>query len=442
MSVQFKNTTLSLSELFNYHKNNPDNSLSALIIKSNNNGSDTSGMKASWLSGGEIQIPCYTIILLLSVVGNLLVISTLVQNRRMRTITNVFLLNLAISDILLGVLCMPVTLVGTLLRHFIFGEFLCKLIPFLQATSVAVSSWTLVAISCERYYAICHPLRSRTWQTLSHAYKIIALIWIGSFFCMSPIAALSQLIPTSKGLRKCREYWPEDGIIYERTYNILLDLILLVIPLFVLCAAYILITRTLYTSIKNENLLKNSIGVSYQQQSDGHDKINHYDAVQRNKIYPDSRSINLLQHQSTDQWKEVNLKEQPASLFMKKEQSILRKSNLAKNLENKRRVVKMLFVLVLEFFICWTPLYVINTITLFNPTVIYQNVGYTTISFFQLLAYSSSCCNPITYCFMNAGFRKAFLHTFIGIHGAGKCWRSSSKTIDLALESPKIYLKH
>jgi 7 transmembrane receptor (rhodopsin family) len=72
----------------------------------------------------------------------------------------------------------------------------------------------------------------------------------------------------------------------------------------------------------------------------------------------------------------------------------------------------MLFVVVLEFFICWTPLYVINTITLFDQRIVYQNLGYTAISFFQLLAYSSSCCNPITYCFMNVGFRKAFLNLF------------------------------
>ncbi|XP_037809229.1 uncharacterized protein LOC119601998, partial [Lucilia sericata] len=143
-------------------------------------------------------ILCYSVILLCAIVGNLLVISTLVQNRRMRTITNVFLLNLAISDILLGVLCMPVTLVGTLLRHFIFGEFFCKLIQFSQAASVAVSSWTLVAISCERYYAICHPLRSRRWQTRSHAYKIIVCIWCGSMLCMLPIAMFSQLMPTSR----------------------------------------------------------------------------------------------------------------------------------------------------------------------------------------------------------------------------------------------------
>ncbi|KAH8267032.1 hypothetical protein KR018_001911, partial [Drosophila ironensis] len=201
-------------------------------------------------------VPCYSAILLCAVVGNLLVVLTLVQNRRMRTITNVFLLNLAISDILLGVFCMPVTLVGTLLRHFIFGEVLCKLIQFAQAASVAVSSWTLVAISCERYYAICHPLRSRTWQTINHANKIIAIIWMGSLLCMTPIAAFSQLMPTSRpGLRKCREQWPADSLNYERAYNLFLDLALLVLPLMALSFTYLFITRTLYVSMRNERAM-------------------------------------------------------------------------------------------------------------------------------------------------------------------------------------------
>lgn len=89
-----------------------------------------------------------------------------------------------------------------------------------------------------------------------------------------------------------------------------------------------------------------------------------------------------------------------------------RRTNAEKSLQNKKRVIQMLFVVVLEFFICWTPLYVINTIALFNPPLIYHNLGYTYITFCQLLAYSSSCCNPITYCFMNRGFRKSFLNLF------------------------------
>lgn len=93
-------------------------------------------------------------------------------------------------------------------------------------------------------------------------------------------------------------------------------------------------------------------------------------------------------------------------------QSTLRKTNAERSLIKKKRIIKMLVAVVLEFFICWTPLYVINTIVLFDASMIYNYLGYTGISFFQLLAFTSSCCNPITYCFMNRGFRKSFVHLF------------------------------
>ncbi|XP_070853482.1 cholecystokinin receptor type A [Drosophila suzukii] len=465
-------------------------------------------------------VPCYSAILLCAVVGNLLVVLTLVQNRRMRTITNVFLLNLAISDILLGVFCMPVTLVGTLLRHFIFGELLCKLIQFAQAASVAVSSWTLVAISCERYYAICHPLRSRTWQTINHANKIIAIIWLGSLVCMTPIAAFSQLMPTSRpGLRKCREQWPADSLNYERAYNLFLDLALLVLPLLALSFTYLFITRTLYVSMRNERAMNfGSSGPDvtsasaagpgsqrrvngghcqsldpivthqhnpHQQQQQHHSQSYYYadythcgskrrligggvPCEGRRHLYcMRSASVKSLRHQqinggggtaavtgtgNADCCSRVyRMRHQMQSQqqgYMSDNESRrkslsqpslriteagLRRSNESKSLESKKRVVKMLFVLVLEFFICWTPLYVINTMTMLLGPAVYEYVDYTAISFLQLLAYSSSCCNPITYCFMNASFRRAFVDTFKGMRVCERLcapccfWRRRSK---------------
>jgi hypothetical protein len=83
-----------------------------------------------------ITLPFYTLIFLLSIVGNLLVIITLIQNKRMRTVTNVFLLNLSISDLLLAVFCMPFTIVPVMLKNFIFGATICILIRYLQSKSL------------------------------------------------------------------------------------------------------------------------------------------------------------------------------------------------------------------------------------------------------------------------------------------------------------------
>lgn len=80
----------------------------------------------------EITIPLYAAIFLLSVIGNVLVIVTLIQNRRMRTVTNIFLLNLSLSDVLLAVFCMPFTLIPIFSRNFVFGAAMCVMIRYLQ----------------------------------------------------------------------------------------------------------------------------------------------------------------------------------------------------------------------------------------------------------------------------------------------------------------------
>lgn len=55
-----------------------------------------------------------------------------VQQRSMRSVTNIYLLNLALSDLLLSVVCMPPTLVSSLVYCWVFGDLLCKLLAYLQ----------------------------------------------------------------------------------------------------------------------------------------------------------------------------------------------------------------------------------------------------------------------------------------------------------------------
>lgn len=60
-------------------------------------------------------IVAYVLIFLLCMVGNALVCFIVLKNRHMRTVTNMFILNLAVSDLLVGIFCMPTTLVDNLI---------------------------------------------------------------------------------------------------------------------------------------------------------------------------------------------------------------------------------------------------------------------------------------------------------------------------------------
>lgn len=78
---------------------------------------------------GKIMIPLYGVMFLLSILGNIFVFY---RNRRFRNITNAFLLNLSVSDILLAVFCMPFSLIPLLMKNFVFGEVMCVAIRYLQ----------------------------------------------------------------------------------------------------------------------------------------------------------------------------------------------------------------------------------------------------------------------------------------------------------------------
>ncbi|XP_076312309.1 cholecystokinin receptor-like [Tachypleus tridentatus] len=370
---------------------------SSKVVNDNDSQNDSNKLSFVGIEEKICLIFLYCIIFLLAVLGNMLVIITLAINKRMRTVTNVFLMNLAISDMLLGVFCMPFTLAGALLREFVFGEVMCRMIPYFQAVSVSVSAWTLVVISVERYYAICHPLKSREWQTLSHANRIIIVVWVGSLVCMLPVAILSELQPVRHSDKyKCRESWP--SITAERLFNISLDVLLLMVPLCIMVVTYSLITATLWRAMQPQ--------VSIEQGNEEQTTVGSPNPSNRKvlrnifvRVNPNSSSSCVLatDHRAT---RETDLR------------SVQTATNLDRSLSQKERVIKMLFVVVLEFFLCWSPIYALNTITLFDPAAVYQELGYYGISFFHLLAYTSSCCNPITYCFMNSKFRENFKTLF------------------------------
>uniref|UniRef100_A0AAQ4PUC2 Gastrin/cholecystokinin type B receptor n=1 Tax=Gasterosteus aculeatus aculeatus TaxID=481459 RepID=A0AAQ4PUC2_GASAC len=202
----------------------------------------------------SFRILLYSLIFLLSVFGNLLIIVVLVLNKRMRTVTNSFLLSLAVSDLMMAVFCIPFTFIPNILEDFIFGGAMCKTVSYFMGISVSISTFSLVAIAIERYSAICNPLKSRAWQTRSHAYRVIAATWLVSLLLMVPYPVFSLLksFPKANGTvtHTCRMDWPSGQA--EQTWYVLLLFTLFFIPGVVMIVAYGLISRELFRGMQFE----------------------------------------------------------------------------------------------------------------------------------------------------------------------------------------------
>ncbi|XP_048220435.1 cholecystokinin receptor type A [Perognathus longimembris pacificus] len=337
-----------------------------------------------------VQIFLYTLIFVLSVLGNTLVITVLIRNKRMRTVTNIFLLSLAVSDLMLCLFCMPFNLIPNLLRDFIFGSAVCKTTTYFMGTSVSVSTFNLVAISLERYGAICKPLKSRVWQTKSHALKVIAATWCLSFTIMTPYPVYSNLVPFTKNNNQtanmCRFLLPNDAM--QQSWHTFLLLILFIIPGVVMVVAYGLISLELYQGIKFDASQKKS---AKDRKASTEDSDGCY--------APKARAPRKLELQ-------------PLSAGSVGRVQRIRSSSSAANLMAKKRVIRMLIVIVLLFFLCWMPIFSANAWRAYDTVSAERHLSGTPISFIHLLSYTSSCVNPIIYCFMNKRFRLGFMATF------------------------------
>lgn len=103
-----------------------------------------------WLPGVGIAA-VYGAIIIVGLVGNITLLKTCLMVKSMRTVPNLYLSSLAVGDLLLLVTCAPVDASRYLVDEWLFGRVGCKLLPFIQLTSVGVSVFTLTALSADRY---------------------------------------------------------------------------------------------------------------------------------------------------------------------------------------------------------------------------------------------------------------------------------------------------
>ena len=126
----------------------------------------------------------YAIVFVLGAFGNALVCYVVLRNKAMQTVTNIFITNLALSDILLCLLAVPFTPMYTFLGRWTFGKALCHFMPYAQGVSIYISTLTLTSIAIDRYFVIIYPFKPR--MKLSTCITIIIAIWMAALVATLP----------------------------------------------------------------------------------------------------------------------------------------------------------------------------------------------------------------------------------------------------------------
>ncbi|XP_049957485.1 prolactin-releasing peptide receptor-like [Schistocerca serialis cubense] len=151
----------------------------------------------------------YLVIFTVGTCGNALVCFVVARNRSMQTVTNLFISNLALSDILLCALCVPFTPLYTFYGRWVFGSALCHTVAFAQGTSVYISTLTLTAIAVDRFYVIVHPFRPR--MRASTCLAIVCAVWAASLAATLPYGVFMEH-RLRAGSHFCEESWPSETV--------------------------------------------------------------------------------------------------------------------------------------------------------------------------------------------------------------------------------------
>ncbi|XP_062846467.1 QRFP-like peptide receptor [Trichomycterus rosablanca] len=177
----------------------------------------------------------YSLSFVVGFMGNLMAIRMLTgqRSRRVQSVsaTRSLLVNLAVCDLMVVCICMPITLGHTIYTAWVYGDFLCRAVPFIQAVSVSASVLSLTVISVNRYYSVHNPLNARSYFTQRKLYITIGIVWILSSSICSPLLfmiKLDEICLINVAVPVCRELWPQPRL--KQVYNVLLFIMLYCIP--------------------------------------------------------------------------------------------------------------------------------------------------------------------------------------------------------------------
>nr|CDS31012.1 Peptide G protein-coupled receptor [Hymenolepis microstoma] len=372
----------------------------------------------------------YATIFIAGLLGNFAVITIILRNHQMRSVTNIFICNLSLADLLVTVFVEPLTLLQNIIVGWHWGAAACWCVPYLQGISVCASSLSLLVIAIDRYLAVCFPMKRLISRSL--AKKIIVLIWFISAALFIPWAYYYRLSTGPDEQIRCLESWPSVAV--DRAFFLgVVTLLVYTTPLLFMAYCYCSIILRVWMRVRKE---QSSNGNANVATSDEHRNIPVSGALYVNNL----EAISEPERETGSDTCCYAEAQRPVnhftshSKFTKSENKgrhILLHQVGGLNRVKTLKIIKMLAIVVINFCICWLPLFTIFNILKFDPyyPTFSMNINSTSeleaitedkrlgtiillIPFAQLLGSANSCVNPWIYCFYSKRYRRGFKRVF------------------------------
>ncbi|XP_067113706.1 G-protein coupled receptor 83 [Osmerus mordax] len=196
-----------------------------------------------------ILIFAYSVIITISLFGNIVVCHVVLKNKRMHSVTSLFIMNLAVADLMITLLNTPFTLTRFVNSTWVFGKLMCHVSRFAQYCSVHVSVLTLVVIALDRHQVVMHPMRQRISKF--RGVICIIVIWVTASCFSLPHAIYQKLLRFDLGHRKvrmvCLSSFPQPSDMVWKYLDLATFFLLYVLPLSIISIAYVIVAKKLWT---------------------------------------------------------------------------------------------------------------------------------------------------------------------------------------------------
>ncbi|KAM9346535.1 somatostatin receptor type 5 [Symphorus nematophorus] len=226
-----------------------DSDLNETLFNSTNNSTnnDTSSDVSSGPSVAGVLIPLiYIIVCIIGLGGNTLVIHIVLHYSKIESVTNIYILNLAIADELF-MFSLPFLAVQNTLQSWPFGSFMCRLVMTVDSINQFTSVFCLTVMSIDRYLAVVHPIRSSKWRRPQVAKVVNGTVWALSFLVVLPVVIFANIL---KPGGTCNIAWPQPANIWQAAFIIHTSTVGFFCPFLIICLCYLLIVLKIRSSGK------------------------------------------------------------------------------------------------------------------------------------------------------------------------------------------------